>query len=120
MMSRLLKQLGFDLSWIDSKDTEIVTKTMGAMSGVFYVPDAKTTVDVKGRKIIAATEFVENYSVKTVFGVGGAYMGGTFITIIVFTRESLEKSLVEPFILVVNYFKTSTMRLVMEGKMFAG
>jgi len=89
------------------------------MSGVFYVPDAKTTVDAKERKIIAATEFVENYAVKTVFGTGGAYMGGTFITIIAFTRESLEKSLVEPFILVVNYFKTSTMRLVMEGKIFA-
>ncbi len=120
MMSRLLKELGLGLAWIDSGDTEIVAKTMGGIAGVFYVPDAKTTVDHKGRKIIAAQDFVSAYNVKTVFGIGGGYLASSlFVTNIVFTREKIEKRLVERFMPVVNTFKTGTMNLVSGRKIFA-
>ena len=71
MMSRLLKQLGMGLDWIDSNDTQLVKHTIGSISGVFFVPDAATEVDLKGRKIIVAQDFVDTYNVKTVFGFGG-------------------------------------------------
>ena len=120
MMSRLLKQLGGGLDWIDSNDTELVLKTVGSLSGVFYVRDARTEVDQKGRTIIVAKEFVETYDVKTVFGVGGGYLGSSkLFTTIVFVREHLEKSLVERFMIQANKFKTATMNLVEEGKIFA-
>ena len=45
MMSRLLKQLGVRLDWIASHDSQIITKVMGEMSGVFFVADAATEVD---------------------------------------------------------------------------
>jgi hypothetical protein len=123
MMSRLLKELGLNLDWIDSGDTEIVAKTIGTMAGVFYVPDARTAVDHRGRKIIAAQNFVAEYDVRTVFGLGGSYLyaGGssTFLTNIVFTRETLEKRQVERFIPLVNEFKTATAGLDASGKVFA-
>jgi len=120
MMSRLLKELGLGLDWIDSGDTKIVAKTIGGLAGVFYVPDARTTVDQQGRKIIAAQDFVSAYNVKTVFGIGGGYMGGNvFVTNIVFIREIIEKRLAEQFMPVVNTFKTGTMSLVSGKKIFA-
>jgi hypothetical protein len=57
--------------------------------------------------------------VKTVFGIGGGYLGGdTFVTNIVLTREMVEKRQVERFMPVVNTFKTGTMSLVFAKKVF--
>lgn len=120
MMSRLLKQLGAGIDWIENNDTELVARTFKNISGVFYVPDAKTEVDSKGRKIIAAQNFVEEEKVKTVFGIGGCYLGySTFFTTIIFVREFLEKDLIQRFMLQANKFKTATLHVVGEGKIFA-
>jgi len=120
MMSRLLKQLGGGIDWIDTNDTELVAKTVKDLSGVFFVHDAKIEVDNKGRKIIAAQDFVEEEKVKTVFGIGGSYLGTSlFFTTIVFVREFLDKDRVERFMLQANKFKTATLRLINEGKIFA-
>lgn len=119
MMSRLLKELGLGLNWIDSGDTEIVGRTIGAMAGVFYVRDAKTAVDHKGRKIIAAQDFVSAHNVKTVFGIGGGYLtSNIFTTNIVFCSETIEKNRVELFIPVMNTLKAGTMRLASRKKIF--
>ncbi len=75
MVSRLLKELGAEVDWIGSDDTELVAMTIENISGIFHVYDAKTEVDNKGRKIIAAQDFVDEYEVKTVFGIGGCYQG---------------------------------------------
>ncbi len=119
MMSRLLKELGLGLEWIDSKDSNIVGETMGKMSGLFYVRDAATEVDQRGRKIIAAQDFVERYHVKTVFGLGGGYLiGKMFITTIIFTRETIDKDHITSFLPLLNAFKMSTTSLVSQGKIF--
>ncbi|MBN1883684.1 MAG: hypothetical protein JW885_16080 [Deltaproteobacteria bacterium] len=90
MMSRLLKSLGADLDWIDSRDSDIVTKTLGSMSGVFYVEDAQTETDSKGRKIIAAQDFVRKYDVKTVFGIGGGISRTPYFVVNVnFLRDTI-------------------------------
>jgi len=39
-------------------------KTFKSISGVFYVKDAETEVDNRGRKIIAAQDFVKEEKVK--------------------------------------------------------
>lgn len=120
MLSRLLKQLGAGIDWIDSNDTKLVARTVESLSGVFHVRDAKTEVDSQGRKIIAAQDFVEAEGIKTVFGVGGCYMGTSmFFTTVVFLREFLEKDMAERFILQASKFKTATLNLVDEGRIFA-
>src|SRR5512144_2112177 len=74
MMSRLLKELGMGLDWIDSNDTSMVARALGSSSGLFYVPDAALEIDAKGRKVIAGQDFVKTHGVKTVFGMGGAFI----------------------------------------------
>jgi hypothetical protein len=113
MMSRLLKQLGLGLDWIDRADTEVVKHTVGSMSGIFFVPDAKSEVDQKGRKIIAAQDFVDKYHVKTVLGFGGGYMGtSTFSVTIIFLRETLTDAQARQFSAGMSFFKASTVDLI--------
>ncbi len=119
MMSRLLKQLGAGIDWIDRSDTSLVARTFQSMSGVFHVLDARTEVDSQNRKIIAAQDFVEAEGVKTVFGIGGCYLGTSiFFTTIVFLSEPLERAAAERFMLQANKFKAATLSLIDEEKIF--
>ena len=120
MMSRLLNEVGLNLDWIERNDTDIVVKAMGRVSGVFYVEDARTAVDQKGRKIIAAQDFVNAHQVRTVFGLGGGYATSqTFVTLIVFCRDTMVKSQAALFTPVITNFKANTMALASSGKFFA-
>lgn len=120
MISRLLKMLGVPFEWISSTDTGIVTKALGSIFGVFYVPDAKTAVDEHNRKIITMQDFVDSSNIKTVFGLAGGYISGvTFVVLIVFTRETVSKYCVEQFMPLINSIKMSTAHLVSEGKIFS-
>jgi hypothetical protein len=120
MMSRLLKQLGVDLDWIDQWDSSIVSeKFLTGLSGMFYVRDAGSELDRQGRKIIAAQDFVAAHDVKTVFGFGGAYLTGkAIITIIVFTRDTVEKAQIEGLQKSVNAFKIASMDQAISGHVF--
>ena len=116
MMSRLLRQLGLGLEWIDKEDTKLVTQTTGRAKGVFWVPDAVTEVDQQVRKIIAAQDFVATYGVKSVFGFGGGYIGTrTFYVAIIFLREAIEKNQAEQFAALMSHFKSLTIDST-EGK----
>lgn len=120
MIARMLKQLGVDLEWVDRKDTAIVGKTFGIQSGTFYVADAATAVDSKKRKIIAAQEFVNRYGIKTVYGIGGGYVGTpVYVTIIGFCRDFVEPEQVEGFRAHIGRFKAETEHLAKQGRIFA-
>jgi hypothetical protein len=118
-VSRLLSELGLGFDWIGQGGSEAAIKTLGSVSGVFHVADASRSVDDKGRKIIPAQDFVETYGVRSVFGVGGAYVGTpTFLVTIFFCRETVSKEQAEEFVAHINRIKVSTMDLVREGKIF--
>lgn len=120
MMSRLLKQLGMNLTWLDDKDLGATESVMGRLSGIFHVSEASTEVDEQGRKIIAAQDFVVSNRVKSVFGTGGAYPASdTFVVNINFTTEYLEKSQAAQFNLLFNSFKTATHKLNSAGALLA-
>ncbi|MCA9660290.1 MAG: hypothetical protein KC486_18250 [Myxococcales bacterium] len=120
MVARLLHELGLGFDWIDRADSDAVLKTLGSINGVFYVDDASTAVDVEGRKIIPASDFVEKYGVRSVVGVGGAYVGTpTFVAAILFCRENVTRERAEAFMAHINRLKASTMHLVAEGTIFA-
>lgn len=120
MISRLLQQLGIELDWFDRHDTAIVGRTFGLQSGVFYVEDAARAVDREGRNIITAQEFVTNYGVRTVYGVGGGYVGTpVFTTIITFCREHVDRAQAEEFRTHIDRFKAETESLAKQGRIFA-
>jgi hypothetical protein len=119
MVSRLLTQLGAGIDWIDKADTKIVANVFKNISGVFYVKDAETEVDSKGRKIIPAQDFVIEEGVKSVFGIGGCYVNTSlFFTSIIFLRESIEKRVAEQFEFHANKFKIATIGPVVKGRIF--
>jgi hypothetical protein len=121
MMSRLMRALGVPLDWITSADRSIVTKAVGKIAGVFYVPDAATSVDEQGRKIIPTQDFVHKYGIKTVFGAGGGYiLGAAFAVVIVFTRDMIAQEKTEAWLPLINVLKSATTNLVSRGKIFSG
>jgi hypothetical protein len=120
MMSRLLKELGVGLDWIESDDTEIVQNTVGSMTGMFYIPDARDAKDNKGRDIIAAQSFVRSYNVRSVIGFGGGFLlTDTFAITIIFLREAVERHIAEQLAGMMAFFKNLTTDMVKDGRIFA-
>jgi hypothetical protein len=118
MVSRLMTDMGIGTDWFDKLEADILVKNLGTAAGVFYVRDAKTWLDARSRKIVSAQDFVAAHDIKTVFGLGGSYLNGSFVTMIMFTSETIEQSQAEGFMLLVNTFKTATLSLVMDGAIF--
>jgi two-component system NtrC family sensor kinase len=120
MVSRLLRELGVDLRWFDDQDRSAVEKKLiGGLAGLFYVRDAASALDHRGRTIIPAQDFVAGHGVKTVFGLGSVYAGGTVLTLLVFTRDLLEKVEVEPYVRLVQSIKAATAALAAQRRWFA-
>jgi hypothetical protein len=120
MISRLLKDLGVPMFWIDSQDSQILKESMGRSTGLFFVENAAEATDYEGRKIIAAQDFVSAYGIKSVFGTGGAYPSGQIIVLVVFCRDVMERRVAERFLALTVLFKEKTKRLVGATKIFSG
>jgi len=120
MVSGLLKELGVPLDWVTGSHTEIQTRNVGKVIGLFYVRDAAADLDQRGRKIITAQDFVATHSIKTVFGFGSAYlMTTTLLAVILFSHEELEKQQAQRFSYLANSFTAGTARLVSAGRIFS-
>lgn len=119
MIARLLTELGADPGRGAADPKRVAEGVLpGGLGGVFHVDDAATAVDAAGRKIIGSQDFVRDSGVRTVFGVGGTYSGGTVVAIILFTREALPRSVSHRFLPIVNHFKSLTLNYVVRGKFF--
>lgn len=118
MISRLLKELGVPLEWVDTQDPEVVKK-MDRAAGLFFVENAAEATDHQKRKIIPAQDFVSGYNVKSVFGVGGGYAGGQILVIVTFCRDLVPRAAAERFVALRDAFKGNTSSLVEAGKIFA-
>ncbi|MEW5980184.1 MAG: hypothetical protein AB1898_30685 [Acidobacteriota bacterium] len=119
MISRLLRELGVPLAWVDSHDAKTLVQTIGSAAGLFFVEDASKATDDQGRKIIAAQDFVSKYQVKSVFGVGGAYSGGEILVIVLFCRDVVTRATAERFLGLTELFKSKTAQLVESQKIFS-
>jgi hypothetical protein len=118
MIARLMIQMGIGLEWIDRGDTAIVYRILGKVAGLFFVEEASSAVDQLGRKIIPAQDFVREHGVRTVFGIGGGYLNGTFAALIVFCRELVTREQVERLMPCINAIKSATMEAVMQRRLF--
>jgi hypothetical protein len=122
MVARLLGEIGVDLRGLDREpktgNAPLARPLIGGFNGVFYVPDARTERDSKGRLVIPDQQFVAAHSIRTVFGMGGSYLGEAWVTAILFTREALARSTAERFAVLISSFKMSTHQLVSERRFF--
>ncbi|MEJ2031526.1 MAG: hypothetical protein P8Y63_00455 [Deltaproteobacteria bacterium] len=118
LISRLLKELSMPLTWVDSHESEIIRKVLRGSTGLFYVEDAARATDHEGRKIIAQ-DFVSQYNVKSVFGIGEAYGNGQMLVVIVFCRDTFPKEVSVRFLAIVDSFVSRTASLLDEGKIFS-
>lgn len=115
MISRLLHELGVGLDWADTADLEFIKK-MG--TGLFFVDDAAQATDQQGRHIIPVQDFVSDYGVTSVFGVGGAYDTGQMLVLVVFTGDRLDRDSAECFLPLNDWFRGATQVLVEGEKIF--
>lgn len=118
MMLRLMGQITGSLHWLDTQDWEEQRKIMGKFSGIFFVPDASEEKDEMGRYVIAGQEFVKQYGIKSVFGIGGGYEQGAFTVMLVFTRELLDKAKAVAFLPPFNTFRSITAPYTMDKTIF--
>jgi hypothetical protein len=130
LLAELLKELEFTFDWENAgpnmiRDEQVETSSVGPMTGVLYVPDAQKAVNVKGEKILSVIDYLTAHSmdqlaeIQTIFGVGGRYINGSFMSLVMFSPEALEMHTVERCMPLANYFKTSTFSLLVNGHMFS-
>jgi hypothetical protein len=119
MISRMLGELNVPMDFLDSHDTGIIIENIGSAVGLFFVENAAEATDKEGRKIIAMQDFVANYSVKSVFGIGGAYDSGQLLVVVVFCRDAFSRTTAEHFLTLANLFQRQTNALVSDQHIFA-
>jgi hypothetical protein len=87
--------------------------------GTFYVFDARTSVDARGRLTIPSREFVHEHDVRTVLGVGGTVRGGTLFAMILFARQHVTRSVAVRLVPVATDFASLVQDAVDGGRIFA-
>ena len=88
------------------------------MARVLYVEDAATARTSDGFNIVPDQDFVAANGIKTVLGLGGAYLNRSIVTVILFTNAIIPRRTVEKFMPLINTFKVATMKLVSEQRIF--
>jgi hypothetical protein len=111
MIAKLLADLNFDLAQLDDGFATLTSQMVGAGNGKFFVSNAETDVDSRGRHIIPNREFVSTHRVRTVFGMGGSYFDETLAIAIMFTDEQLEHIVTDRYASFIGTFKITTTRL---------
>jgi hypothetical protein len=119
MVAQLLQELQIDLGFMERGHNQVTQlQQEGTTAGLFYVQDAASIIDEKGRHVIPDQEFVAQYDIKTVFGLGGVYMSGRVFSLIVFTRDTIAREVVEQYAPLVVTIKANTADLEQEGRLF--
>ncbi len=119
MVARLLSEVGLQLDWLQPDTGGIDINTLSKMSGVFYVKDAQSALDHRGRKIISAQDFVRENDIHTVFGVAGGFaINQTFLSLLLFCNETIDKPHVAQFLPLISTIKSATVSLLGQGRIF--
>ena len=120
MIAKLLSDLEVDLGLLDTGLPIATRRMLGGKNNTFFVPDAQTAVDESRRAIIPATDFVREYKLRTVFGMGGAYVDGSLAVAIIFSSELIERTVVDRFPSLISNFKMATGEHQAAGRIFEG
>jgi hypothetical protein len=118
MIAKLLADIDVDLAGFDDGRPIATRKLLGGNNGMFYVQDASTAKDVQGRHIIPDQAFVKKHGIRTVFGMGGAYLEGILVLSIIFSKAEVPRIAVDRFPSLIVNFKMVTAALVQKGSAF--
>jgi hypothetical protein len=118
MVTRLLADLDVDLNALNDGGPIVTRRMLGGQNAAFYVADAATAADGRGRAIIPAQDFVKTHGIGTVFGMGGAFVDGTLVAAVLFCQERLERLVVERYQSFISTFKMATAPLLQAGKIY--
>jgi hypothetical protein len=95
MIASLLQQLGVDMRLPPEDGIAALCKNTSSYYGSFYVEDARSAVDSKGRKVIPAQDFVKKHGVVSVLGSGAAHLStGRLLVLILFARGHVSEGTV--------------------------
>jgi hypothetical protein len=120
MIAKLLADLDVNHASLDDGGPIVTRAMLGGLNKTFFVPDARETRDASARHVIAAQDFVERYGIRSVFGMGGAYVGGTLAISIAFTSELLDSTVVARFPSLIGNFKMATASQCEAGRIYSG
>lgn len=115
LVGRVLSATLNDVPWLKRQGTLVLTETMGKMSSMIRVEDARTETTSRGEKAVPDQGFVEDHHIRTVLAMGGRYLNGACIVMLLFTTETLSQEQATRFTTLVNHIKTATMKQVMVG-----
>ena len=116
LVSRVLAETGMGVAWLKKQNTLIMLKTVGDMAHLIYVEDARTALTSDGFKVIPSQDFVQAHDIRTVLALGGSYLNGTALAILLFTTEHFTEGQAAKFTPLVNTIKSTTMKVVMNSK----
>ena len=119
MVSVLVAETVTGVPWMEKQKSKILVTSLGKMARMIYVHDAGTDLTGGGVKTVAVQNFVWDHDVKTVVGLGGSYLNESFVSIMLFTNETITSEEVKKFMPLVNTFKTATTAQVMNRKIFS-
>jgi hypothetical protein len=120
MISRLFGELGFSNLASGAAAWQFVSRPNQSADRLFFVGDARTTTDERGRLIIPGSDFVDRYRIRTVFGFGGpAKSGAMLLSAVVFSRSVLTRPQALPFVDLVTRLRAATKDLLEGQRLFA-
>jgi hypothetical protein len=120
MFSALLSDLGSSLIPRPAIEGVHLESLLGGdRAGLFFVEDAASTLDARGRRIIPSQDFVASYGIKTVFGMGAMWTTGEFLTCIVFSTVAIERAIVRRLAPLLGVFRSASNSLAVKGSFFA-
>lgn len=120
MTAKLFRTIDPNLSWLAAKDHKIAEKAWGAgPAGLFFVEDAATSLDAQGRKVIPVQGFVQEYGVKTVFGIARSYRERVLFAMLVFLRHSMSRERGRDFFPIATTLRSPTLRAIDAGTVFS-
>jgi len=90
MVAGLIEQLGRSADWYARTTAPSGKGPFAVFADSFFVHDAATSRDRSSRLIVPAQEFVRQWNLHSVMGVGGQFgAGGPILACVFFSRESL-------------------------------
>ena len=113
LVSRVLAETGIGVPWLEKQSTLIMLKTVGQMAQLIYVEDARTARTSDGFHVIPSQDFVQAHDIRTVLALGGSYLNGTAMALLLFTSEDFTEAQAAKFAPLVNTIKSTTMKVVM-------
>ena len=113
LVGRILSTNEMALPWLKRQETLIVRETTGRMAQLILVEDAATTLSSDGSKAVPDQDLVREHGVHSVLAMGGHYLNGGALVLVLFTTESLTHDQATKFTTLVNAMKTATMKAVM-------